>query len=65
MFFSKPMEGDIHTGLPGSAGAEPLANLEEATEEINRMEPVDSTLVCNSTILLPQYKDWVLEYLGS
>jgi len=58
---SKQVEGDIHTGLPGGVGAESATTIltdgmEDITEQINRMEPVDSTLVCTSHSHLKEYK---------
>jgi len=56
----KPREGDIHTGLPGAMGTGSPSiltdGMEDETEQINRMEPVDSTLVCNSYFHLKDYK---------
>jgi hypothetical protein len=67
--FSKLVEGDIHTGLPGAVGTESppyiTDGMEDETEEINRMEPVDSTLVCDSYSVLERYKSWVGDWIGN
>jgi hypothetical protein len=65
MVFSK-REGGRLTQFCQGAGQSPCLsnNLGDATEEINGMGSGDSTQFCNSTILLPEYKDWVKEYLG-
>ena len=61
---SKRMEGYIHVRLLGGVGAKPSAiiiltdGMEDETEQINDMEPDDSTLVCNSNKHLKEYKTY-------
>jgi hypothetical protein len=65
MVSSKRMGGYFTSSGPGAGAESPAYGLEEVTEEINGMGSGDSTSSGNSTIILPEYKDWVLEYLGS
>lgn len=57
------MERGSTIGLLGVQGTKSpryiIDNLEEETEEINRMEPEAPQSVCNSYSNLKIYKDWV------